>query len=1121
MNPITANTKTSAELQSKAQLRGDLREPAAMDAKKEAVAINTWTAWRPVLRPVARILMAAQLALALQPLSVMAQEKGQLPFNPQAQQQMQRLGALQQDVERAKIANAQANSGPGYRVGQRLARANELVRSLHAETTQSFAAGKSRRGAMSESQKNGQFLALRSALDAIEDDTDAALNEFDATRSELVAKRLPAEILQRHDQAAQAMRDRAQTLRQHARAFKQSPGTQELANLANFFEQFPAARKPAPIEAGKLPWRTPTPATRMPAETKTAWHQNLYGDQKVQLAQAGNVGPIQFTIPPEPGVAPTTADLAETDEVQLTPGIRAKATELGNNPVNIYNWVRNNVDFAPTNGAIQSAQDTLDKKRGNATDTASLLIALLRAANVPARYQWGTVDIPVQQAMNWVGGATKPEAVLQILNQGGIAARGLSSGGQFATVRMEHAWVQAYVNWSPSRGSKNALATQHVNSNGSMNAWVPLDASFKQFSYSAGLDLMMQVPPDTTAFLSAAQQGATVNPAEGSVLNLNQANIQSQLNNYQSRLKTYVDSTATGANSTVGDVIGKKIIPATAPEMLSGGLSYVVVQHTTQATAVPSGLQHRFTYRLFASEQDKANDVPMLSFTEKTSRLVGRRLTISYVPDDRATADLIASYLPRPHADGSPIQPAELPASLPGYLFRLRPQINLDGQVVASASQVLPMGTDIYSSGGFTQLYDANQWDLTGEETNVVGQTTAIGVSSGGVSQAQLTRLQQRLQGARAQLLTNNPANLTGEQIAGDMLTGVIWGWFAAAENHNRLSQNQTSIIENPALSYGLLHLVANPVVSWGVVRRVTFPSVNMDIGHVRNLTWSKDNDSQRWSSYNRLRGQYMSALEGAVPERFFNDPSKCNPTGIASPNVALAPCPRGISTVSAIAVAMSASQKLFTITQEVYANSPNIADALSAHSPSTISRVKQALDAGYEVTIHEAPLSQDGWFGAGFALVDPNTGAGAYLIDGKGNGGSLGGFSDGFLSYFSGLIDGAVHIYKLSSDGSGRANDVMAVLGAAVYAFVIAFLTDADFRDGVYDYTLDHWDFFAGKILAGVLVGLVIGLLLQPMWWISIPIMISLQIFATLGYLLNMINEQLYATLSSRKSAS
>ena len=54
-------------------------------------------------------------------------------------------------------------------------------------------------------------------------------------------------------------------------------------------------------------------------------------------------------------------------------------------------------------------QDTLDKKRGNAVDTASLLVALLRSANIPARYVYGTVEMPVDKAMNWVGGAKTGE----------------------------------------------------------------------------------------------------------------------------------------------------------------------------------------------------------------------------------------------------------------------------------------------------------------------------------------------------------------------------------------------------------------------------------------------------------------------------------------------------------------------------------------------------------------------------------------------------------------------------------------------------------------------------------------------------------------------------------------
>src|SRR5439155_14494618 len=84
--------------------------------------------------------------------------------------------------------------------------------------------------------------------------------------------------------------------------------------------------------------------------------------------------------------APTPADVAETIEVQFTPEIRQLAESLGNNPVNIFNWVRNNIDFVPTWGSVQGAQLCMENRLCNAFDTASLLIALLRVSGIPARY---------------------------------------------------------------------------------------------------------------------------------------------------------------------------------------------------------------------------------------------------------------------------------------------------------------------------------------------------------------------------------------------------------------------------------------------------------------------------------------------------------------------------------------------------------------------------------------------------------------------------------------------------------------------------------------------------------------------------------------------------------------
>ena len=41
-------------------------------------------------------------------------------------------------------------------------------------------------------------------------------------------------------------------------------------------------------------------------------------------------------------------ELAPNEDVQITPAIQALAASLGNEPLGIYEWVRNNVEFVPT-----------------------------------------------------------------------------------------------------------------------------------------------------------------------------------------------------------------------------------------------------------------------------------------------------------------------------------------------------------------------------------------------------------------------------------------------------------------------------------------------------------------------------------------------------------------------------------------------------------------------------------------------------------------------------------------------------------------------------------------------------------------------------------------------------
>src|SRR5690606_28941536 len=97
------------------------------------------------------------------------------------------------------------------------------------------------------------------------------------------------------------------------------------------------------------------------------------------------------------------AYLASAAEVELTDAIRAKAAELGHDPVAIYHFVRNEIEWQASWGGQQSAELTLGARRGNAQDISTLLIALLRASDIPARYVLGSVDVPVDRFINWVG----------------------------------------------------------------------------------------------------------------------------------------------------------------------------------------------------------------------------------------------------------------------------------------------------------------------------------------------------------------------------------------------------------------------------------------------------------------------------------------------------------------------------------------------------------------------------------------------------------------------------------------------------------------------------------------------------------------------------------------------
>ena len=168
---------------------------------------------------------------------------------------------------------------------------------------------------------------------------------------------------------------------------------------------------------------------------------------------------------------PTAQDLQASPQAPLTPAIAALAKQLGNDPVQIYEYVRQNIASEPYFGSKKGALGALAEGIANDYDQASLLVALLRSAGVPARYETGQVLLTVKQALDFTN-TNDPMAAVTVMDTIGMSATAnLDQNNLIDSVVLDqHAWVRAYVPYTNYRGS---------NAPGSRSVWVRLDTSIK------------------------------------------------------------------------------------------------------------------------------------------------------------------------------------------------------------------------------------------------------------------------------------------------------------------------------------------------------------------------------------------------------------------------------------------------------------------------------------------------------------------------------------------------------------------------------------------------------------------------------------------------------------------
>ncbi|OTU44260.1 hypothetical protein CAT37_09495 [Acinetobacter pittii] len=731
-----------------------------------------------------------------------------------------------------------------------------------------------------------------------------------------------------------------------------------------------------------------------------------------------NKWPVLASLP----VATQAEDLKPNEDVQISQEIKDLAAQLNHNPAKIYKWVYDNIEFVPTYGSIQGSAYTLETKRGNATDTSSLLIALLRASGIPARYVSGTIDVPAEVAKDWVGGVNNLGAAANLIGQGGVPSIIMASGGKETHLRMEHIWVEAKLDFVPSKG---AVQTSEQNNPNVEDSWVPLDASYKRYERTKGIDLAKAVPFDAEDVLNKAQQGATVDEANGSVQNLNAANIETATKAYQDKITAYLKQQYPTA--TVGDVLGTSRIKAYKSKMLSPVLPYEVVAVVRDYHTLPDTMRHYFHLNVYDETDPYASQTGSyaVQFRIPSTQLRGKSLALSFRPTTDADAQTIANALPKPDASGN-IDPTKLPKSLSSSI-RMTGEITLDGKVLKTLPSYA-LGTEIQAQMGF--MSPNNNWSLPNKQFNA-GEYHAIGYDMQGIGKSQIERLKVKLQTAKTKVESKDEAQiktLNNHDVTGIMLQAVVQNYFGLNDAQDKIQERPFGIINNSFMSFGTFSTSLQGVYSWGVLRTAKFAGMVMDIDRIGATVVDIDNKKTNILAFAQQQGARQSLNENQIPEMFFNDPDSTQKT------VA------GVSAVKVLQIASSQGQKIYKLDQS---NIDKILPQLN-HSSQVITDVRNAIAAGKIVTISQSKISFNTWSGSGYIITDSNTGSGAYMISGGVNGGAIDVLSDALNGTLVGVGLTILGILALSLPATS-------ILVGIVFWFAL-FMSFLTLASGVYD---------------------------------------------------------------------
>jgi len=397
-------------------------------------------------------------------------------------------------------------------------------------------------------------------------------------------------------------------------------------------------------------------------------------------------------------------------------------------------------------------------------------------------------------------------------------------------------------------------------------------------------------------------------------------------------VRAYVEANAPDLTSV--DAFGWRNIVQEAPPVIAGALSNSIVAVGSRFASLPGALRHTVTIRLFASQLDQSLDAPQLSAKVSLPRIGLKRLGVTYRGASSADEQLLQSY----RDSGA--------TSLPAYLIRVVPQLTLDGE---------PLAEGVATTMGSGQYWDASLSAPGAASTpasfpgGVAGDELVFSVNGGGFEgQAVLIRM------------FSAPTQSAAENLH---LVGLNY-WAA----HDRSDQAIASALDVRTIrlpSVALVRASLTPRYFLGIARQASYTGRQLDARRVSLAAVGPD--ATTVSGFLVQAGLTGSQWEASVFNMTFGGTQGAN-----------------VSTTEYLTYAALRGIPIHTVNRQ---NVDKVLGSLQVSS-SVREDVSNAARAGFTVIVPQREVQVLGRSGTGYAIIDPQTGVGAYLVDGGLNGG-------------------------------------------------------------------------------------------------------------------------------------